>query len=128
MALTNKGCFKIDDGVNSVMEFKPKSLKFTYDSLAKANSGRSDDGTMVIDWVRKNIRKIEVEMPPMNATKLHYLLIRVSGKKYDMTFYDPRTDSEVTVQMYTSNSNGEFYSGVLYNGLYQGVQFSAIEV
>ena len=128
MALTNKGCFKIDDGVNSVMEFKPKSLKFTYDSLAKANSGRSDDGTMVIEWVRKNIRKIEVEMPPMNATKLHYLLIRVSGKKYDMTFYDPRTGSEVTVQMYTSNSNGDCYSGVLYNGLYQGVQFSAIEV
>ena len=128
MALTNKGCFKIDDGTNSVMEFKPKNLKFTYESLAKANSGRSDDGTMVISWVRKNIRKIEVEMPPMNATKLHYLLIRVSGKKYDMTFYDPRTGEEVTVQMYTSNSNGDCYSGVLYNGLYQGVSFSAIEV
>lgn len=128
MALTNKGCFKIDDGTNSVMEFKPKNLKFTYDSLAKANSGRSDDGTMVISWVRKNIRKIEVEMPPMKASALHLLLIRVSGKKYDMTFYDPRTGEEVTVQMYTSNSAGDCYSGVLYNGMYEGVQFSAIEV
>lgn len=128
MSLTNKGCIKIDDGVNAVMEFKPKNLKFTYDSLATSKSGRSDDGTMVITWVRKNIRKIEVEMPPMKSAALHYLLIRVSGKKYDMTFYDPRTGEEVTVQMYTSNSNGECYSGVLYNGLYQGVSFSAIEV
>ena len=123
MALSGKGNFKIGS-----TEYKPKSLKITYDSLAKANSGRSDDGTMVINWVRKNIRKIEIEMPPMKPAALHYLLIRVSGKKYDMTFYDPRTAEEVTVQMYTSNSNGECYSGVLYGGLYQGVQFSAIEV
>lgn len=128
MALSNKGCFKIDDGTNSVMEFKPKNIKVTYDSLATANSGRSDNGTMVINWVRKNIRKVEVEMPPIKAAAVHRLLIRVSGKKYDMTFYDPRTGEEVTVQMYTSNSNGECYSGVLYDGLYQGVQFSAIEV
>ena len=128
MALANKGNFIIDDGSHTAMEFSPKNLKFTYDSLAKANSGRSDDGTMVIDWVRKNIRKIEITMPPMKASTLDNLLRRVSGQKYDMTFYDPRTASEVTVQMYTSNTSGECYSGVLYNGMYEGVQFSAIEV
>ena len=123
MALNSKGNFKIGS-----KEYSPKSLKVTYDSLATANSGRADDGTMVINWVRQNIRKIEIEMPPMKMAALSTLLTAVSGKKYSMTFHDPRSNAEVTIQVYTSNSQGECYSGVLLNGLYQGVQFSAIEV
>lgn len=123
MALSGKGNFKIGS-----TEYSPKSLKVTYDSLATSKSGRADDGTMKITWVRTNIRKVEITMPPMKMAALSTLLTAVSGKKYNMTFHDPRTNSEVTVEMYTSNSQGECYSGVLYNGLYQGVQFSAIEV
>ena len=123
MALSSKGNFKI-----GTKEWSPKSLKVTYDSLATSNSGRSDNGTMVINWVRLNIRKLEITMPPMKMADLATLLNAVSGKKYNMTFHDPRTNAEVTVQMYTSNTQGECYSGVLLNGLYQGVQFSAIEV
>lgn len=123
MALSAKGNFKIGS-----TEYKPKSLKVTYDSLATSKSGRSDDGTMVITWVRQNIRKVEVVMPPMKMAQVSALLTAVSGKKYNMTFHDPRTNAEVTVQMYTSNASGECYSGVLYGGMYQGVEFHAIEV
>ena len=123
MALKSKGNFKIGS-----TEYSPKSLKITYDSLATANSGRSDNGTMVINWVRTNIRKLEIEMPPMKMSELSALLNAVSGKKYNMTFRDIRTNTEVTVQMYTSNTQGDCYSGVLLGGLYHGVQFSAIEV
>jgi len=123
MALSGKGNFKIGS-----TEYSPKSLKVTYDSLATSKSGRADDGTMNITWVRQNIRKLEITMPPMEMSDLAALLNAVSGKKYNMTFHDPRTNAEVTVQMYTSNAQGECYSGVLYGGLYEGVQFSAIEV
>ena len=123
MALSSKGCFKIGN-----TEYKPKSLKITYDSLATSNSGRSDNGTMVIKWVRKNIRKIEIEMPPMSVSALSTLLTAVSGQKYNITIHDPKSNTEATFQVYTSNAQGDCYSGVLHNGLYQGVQFSAIEV
>lgn len=123
MALGSKGNFKIGS-----TEYKPKSLSITYDSLATAKSGRADDGTMNISWVRKNIRKVEVVMPPMKPAQLKTLLAAVSGQIYNMTFHDIRTNAEVTVQMYTSNSKADCYSGVLYGGLYEGVQFSAIEV
>lgn len=123
MALSGKGNFKIGS-----TEYSPKSLKVTYDSLATSNSGRSDNGTMNITWVRQNIRKVEVIMPPMKMADLAALLAAVSGQKYNMTFHDPRTNTEVTAQMYTSNATGECYSGVLHNGLYQGVEFHAIEV
>lgn len=123
MALSAKGNFKIGS-----TEYSPKGLKITYDSLATAKSGRADDGTMHITWVRQNIRKLEIEMPPMKPAALASLLTAVSGQKYNMTFHDIRTNAEVTVQMYTSNSDADCYSGVLYGGLYQGVKFSAIEV
>ena len=123
MALSSKGCFKIGN-----TEYKPKSLKVTYDSLATSNSGRSDDGTMKITWVRKNIRKVEIEMPPMSISALSSLLTAVSGQTYNITIHDPKSNTETTFQVYTSNAQGECYSGVLHNGLYQGVQFSAIEV
>jgi len=123
MALTSKGCFKVGN-----TEYKPKSLKITYDSLATSNSGRADDGTMKITWVRKNIRKVEIEMPPMTISAASALLSSVSGQIYNITIHDLRTNAEATFQVYTSNSQGDCYSGVLHNGLYQGVQFSAIEV
>lgn len=123
MALSGKGNFKIGS-----TEYSPKEFKITYDSLATANSGRSDNGTMHISWVRKNIRKIEITMPPMKMAALASLLTAVSGQTYNITFHDPKSNAETTVQVYTSNTQGECYSGVLHNGLYQGVQFSAIEV
>ncbi len=123
MALTSKGCFKIGS-----TEYKPKSLTVTYDSLATAKSGRADDGTMKITWVRQNIRKVEITMPPMTMSSLSSLLTAVSGQKYNITIHDPRANAEKTFQVYTSNTKGECYSGVLHNGLYQGVSFSAIEV
>lgn len=123
MALTSKGCFKIGS-----TEYKPKSLKITYDSLATSKSGRSDNGTMHITWVRKNVRKVEIEMPPMTLSALSTLLTTVSGQIYNITIHDPKSNAEATFQVYTSNSQGECYSGVLHQGLYQGVQFSAIEV
>lgn len=122
-ALSSKGNFKVGS-----TEYKPKSLKVTYDSLATAKSGRSDDGTMVISWVRQNIRKVEIEMPPMTMAKTAQILNAVSGKKYNITIHDPKSNTENTFQVYTSNSQGECYSGVLHNGMYTGVQFSAIEV
>lgn len=123
MALTSKGCFKIGS-----TEYKPKSLKITYDSLATSKSGRSDNGTMHITWVRRNVRKVEIEMPPMTLSALSSLLTTVSGQIYNITIHDPKSNAEATFQVYTSNSQGECYSGVLHQGLYQGVQFSAIEV
>lgn len=117
------GNFKVDG-----KEYSPKSINITYDSLATSKSGRADDGTMKITWVRRNITKIEIVMPPMKPAAAKTLLADISGKKYDMTFHDLLTNSVVEKEMYTSNTKGECYSGVLIGGLYQGISFSAIEV
>lgn len=123
MALTNKGCFKINNH-----EYVAKSIKQTFESLASEDSGRTDDGVMHITWVKSRLRKWEIEMPPCTASDAYSLLYWVQGETYYITIYDVSSDSEVTVHVYTSNSNADCYSGVIQNGLYTGLTFSAIEL
>jgi len=67
-------------------------------------------------------------MPPCRAEEASAILSAVQGKLYTLTVFDVKSNSEISIQAYTSNSDAECYSGVLYNGLYQGIRFSAIEV
>ena len=123
MALTDKGCFIIDG-----TEFRAKTIAPSFDSLATEDSGRTDDGIMHITWIKPKLRKWEIELPPCSASEAYSVISKVQGRLYNITIWDISTNSEVTAHVYTSNASGDCYSGVLYNGLYQGVKFSAIEL
>lgn len=124
MALTDKGRFKIGNN-----EFKAKSIQVSYESLASDDSGRTEDGTMHINWVYRKLRKVEIELPPTSdRTQLAQLLSLVQGKEYYITYWDPLTNAERTSHVYTSNSQTDMYNGVLYGGMWQGVKFNAIEL
>ena len=124
MALTTQGHFKINDD----KEFVAKSLKVNYESLSGEDSGRTDDGVMRINWIFRRIRKVEIEMPPMTSQELSKLLSRVQGQEYYLTYYDPLDNVERKAKVYTSNSKTDLYSGIIMNGLWQGVSFNAIEL
>ena len=123
MALTTKGNFIIDD-----LEFAAKAIKLGYESLSAEDSGRTADGVMRINWIFRRIRKVEIEMPPLKSQEVSRLLALVQGQEYDLTYFDPLEDNEKTIRVYTSNSSADCYSGILVNGLYQGVSFNAIEM
>ena len=116
MALLSKGHFQI----NGDKQFKAKSLRVSFESLAGEDSGRTDDGVMRINWVFRRIRKVEIEVAE--------LLGLVQGQEYELTYYDPLDNVERTIEVYTSNSKSELYSGIVINGLWQGVSFNAIEL
>lgn len=125
MALTSKGRFII----NGTYEFVPKSIKVNLESLVSDDSGRTTDGVMHIYWVMRKVRKIEIEMPPTaDRSNLSLLFSLVQGQEYNLTYWDPLENAEKTINVYTSNSSTDLYSGVLYNGLWQGIKFNAIEL
>ena len=124
MALISQGHFQI----NGDKQFVAKSLRVGFESLAGEDSGRTDDGVMRINWVFRRIRKVEIEMPPMTSAKVAELLGLVQGQEYSLTYYDPLDNVERTIEVYTSNSKSELYSGIVVNGLWQGVSFNAIEL
>lgn len=123
MALTSKGHFKVNG-----TEYLAKSIKVDLESLASEDSGRTDDGVMHINWVLKKIRKVQIELPPSTADVFAPLLAAVQGQTYSLTYFDPLANAEKTITAYTSKGSSSLYSGVLYNGLWQGTQFNAIEV
>ena len=123
MALTTKGHFKINNE-----QFEAKSLRVNYESLSGEDSGRTDDGVMRINWIFKKVRKVEIEMPPMKSSDLSKLLSLVQGQEYNLTYFDPLDNAEKTIQVYTSNSKTDLYSGMILGGLWQGVAFNAIEL
>ena len=123
MALTTKGHFKVNG-----TEYLAKSIKVDLESLASEDSGRTDDGVIHINWVLKKIRKVFIEMPPSITADIAPLLSAVQGQTYSLTYFDPLDNAEKTITAYTSKGSSSLYSGVLYNGLWQGTQFNAIEV
>lgn len=124
MALISQGHFQI----NGDKQFVAKSLRVGFESLTGEDSGRTDDGVMRINWVFRRIRKVEIEMAPMTSAKVAELLGLVQGQEYELTYYDPLDNVERTIEVYTSNSKSDLYSGVVLNGLWQGVSFNAIEL
>lgn len=124
MALSNKGCFMING-----VEYVAKSLTTNYESLVSEESGRTLDGVMHVYWVKRRVRKISIELPPTaDRADIAALLYSVQGQEYDLTYWDAINNTETTIRVYTSNSKSDFYSGVLYNGVYQGITFNAIEL
>lgn len=108
--------------------FQGGGLQIDYDSLATEDSGRSVDGYNHITWILARARKVEIQLPPCSALYASKILSRVMGKKYYITYWDLITNSEKTIYVYTSNGRGGMYSGVVRNGIYQGIQFNAIEI
>lgn len=123
MALTTKGHFKVNG-----KEYLAKSIKVDLESLASEDSGRTDDGVMRINWILRKIRKVFIEMPPSISDDIAPLLSAVQGQTYSLTYFDPMDNAEKTITAYTSKGSSSLYSGILYNGLWQGTQFNAIEV
>lgn len=124
MALLSTGHFQI----NGNKQFKAKSIKVGFESLTSENTGRTDDGVLHIDWVFRRIRKIEIEMPPLTSPEASNILSLVQGQEYSLTYFDPLDNIEKTIYVYTSNSSADLYSGMVLNGLWQGISFNAIEL
>ena len=121
--LLTKGHFMVDN-----QQFEAKNIKVNFESLATADSGRTDDGVMHITWVFNRIRKVEIELPPCTSQESAQVLSRVQGKIYNLVYFDPLDNDERLITVYTSNSAADMYSGIIRNGLWQGITFSAIEV
>ncbi len=107
--------------------FPAKSLKESDESLASEDSGRTLDGVMHIYWVQRDLKKIEIVLPPCTTGLLKQLKDIVQGKEYYIRFKSFE-GNYLTRYVYTSNLNANMYSGVLYNGLWQDFEFHAIEL
>lgn len=110
------------------LTFTPADLKITYESLAGEDSGRTDDGVMHIDWKLRKIPKLDITLPPHAITDANYnrILSYVQGQVYTINYYDYIAGQRKSIDVYTSSTALNWYSGVVLDGTVTGESFTAI--
>ena len=110
--------------------FAPKSLKVNKETIASSTSGRLANGAMYVKYIKSDMRKLEIELPPYPLGDNVYgsVVNNMVGHVCKITYKDPYTGSDRTSKFYVSNAAGEYYSGVISGGIVQGVSFNAIEM
>lgn len=100
-------------------------IKVEHTNLAGSSSGRTEDGVMHIDWVRRDIRKVYLQWKVLTARELDYILGLMQGKEFTITFKD--RGQVQTMSAYSSDSSYTYYSAALGEDLYTDISINAIE-
>lgn len=111
--------------VNGTPIFVPSAgIEIEHSNLAGSNSGRTEDGVMHIDWIRRDLRKVKLNYKAMTSDELNTLIGLMQGQEYSFTFKDRGTAQ--TMQAYSSECSYTYYSQEL--DIYTDVSINAIEM
>ena len=113
--------------VNSSPLYVPSAgIRVEHTNLAGSSSGRTEDGIMHIDWVRRDIRKVNLQWKVLTGTELNYILGLMQGKEFTLTFKDRGIVQ--TMSAYSSESSYTYYSAALGEDIYTDISINAIEM
>lgn len=102
-------------------------IKVSHTNVAGSGSGRTEDGVMHIDWVRRDVRKVTLQYKAMSGAEMNYLLGLMQGREYTFTFRD--RGSVHTMQAYSGDCDYTYYSAALGDDdLYTDVSIDAVEL
>ena len=111
---------------NSHLYIPSAGIRVEHTNLAGSSSGRTEDGIMHIDWVRRDIRKVNLQYKVLTATELKYILGLMQGKEFKFTFKDQGMVH--TMNAYSSESSYTYYSAALGEDIYTDVSINALEM
>lgn len=101
-------------------------IQVQHSNLAGSSSGRTEDGVMHVDWIRRDIRKVNLRWNVLTASELDYILGLMQGQEFTLTFKD--RGRVQTMSAYSSESSYTYYSAALGEDLYTEVSINAIEM
>lgn len=102
--------------------------KVEHSNITGASTGRSEDGIMRIDWVRRDVRKVYLHYNAMSAHELLYTMGLLQGKEFTFKFLDQ--GSVQTMSAYVGESTYDFYtnSSLYGEAIYTDVEIHVIEI
>ena len=101
-------------------------IRVEHTNLTGSSSGRTEDGVMHIDWVRRDIRKVNLQWKVLTATELKYILDLMQGKEFVLTFKDQGMVQ--TMNAYSAESSYTYYSAALGEDIYTDISINAVEM
>ena len=111
---------------NSPLYVPSAGITVEHTNLAGSSSGRTEDGVMHIEWVRRDVRKVNLKWRVLTGTELNYVLDLMQGKEFILTFKD--RGKVQTMNAYSSESTYTYYSSALGEDIYTDVMINAIEM
>lgn len=104
------------------------NVKIEHTNVASADSGRTEDGVMHINWVRTDVRKVNMVYSALTGDEKDFLLNLMQGKEFTFTYWDNGAKS---FSGYVGECNYEAYAPGLYaseGGLYRNFSINVIEL
>jgi hypothetical protein len=101
-------------------------IQVSHSNLAGSSSGRTEDGVMHIDWIRRDIRKVHLQWKVLTGSEMDYVMGLMQGKEFTLTFRD--RGRVQTMRAYSSESSYTYYSAALGEDIYTDVSINAIEM
>lgn len=111
---------------NKPLYIPSAGIKVEHTNLAGSSSGRTEDGVMHIDWIRRDIRKVGLMWKVLTASEMDYIMGLMQGQEFTLTFKD--RGKVQTMNAYASESSYTYYSAALGEDIYTDVSINAIEM
>jgi hypothetical protein len=121
--LDTTGSWKVND---SPLYVPSAGIQVSHTNLAGSSSGRTEDGKMHIDWIRRDIRKVHLQWKVLTGSEMDYVMGLMQGKEFTLTFRD--RGRVQTMKAYSSESSYNYYSAALGEDIYTDVSINAIEM
>ena len=101
--------------VNGTPIYEPSSdTTVMHTSIASADSGRAEDGYMVIEWVKRDIVKITMNWKVLTGHEVQNLISLMQGMQFTLTYSEFGTAHTASVYVsevtYTKKYNAGFAS------------------
>lgn len=120
--LDTTGEWKVND---KPLYIPSAGIRVEHSNLTGSSSGRTEDGVMHIDWVRRDIRKVNLQWKVLTGSELNYILDLMHGKEFTLTFKD--RGKVQTMSAYSAESSYTYYSNAFGEDIYTDVSINAIE-
>jgi len=104
------------------------NTKIEHTNVASADSGRTEDGVMHINWVRTDVKKVYLVYNAITGNEKDYMMNLMQGKEFEFTYWD---NGAKTFSGYCGESSYEAYASTLHaseGGLYQNFSINVIEL
>lgn len=116
--------------VNGTPFYEPSTgIQIDHESIQSADSGRTEDGVMHIDWVRTNMVKVNMTWSHLTGQEVARLEQLMMGKEFTLTYFDKGATHSAHV--YVSKVTYKKVTDALYaneGGLYSDIAINAIEI
>ena len=103
------------------------NIKYEHTNVASSDSGRTEDGRMHINWVRRDVRKVNLLYNAISGDEKDFMVNLMQGKDFKFRYWD---NGPKEFDGYCGESNYEAYSSVHRSnegGIYKNFSINVIE-